>query len=76
MTVKKTIFLSLTVLFRYQRIISTDKYLIFSSVTVLSGYGRKSSAEAPEKEFRGSIRPIMKRLEWPDAVTVLPKAEQ
>ena len=37
-TVKKTIFLSLTVLFRYQRIISTDKYLIFSSVTVLSGY--------------------------------------
>ena len=24
----------------------------------------------------GSIRPIAKRLEWPDAVTVLPKAEQ
>ena len=24
----------------------------------------------------GSIRPIAKRLEWPDAITVLPKAEQ
>ena len=29
-----------------------------------------------ENVQEGSIRPIAKRLEWPDAVTVQPSAEQ
>ena len=45
-----------------------------------NGYCSDRSAHLLRRPYKnvqeGSIRPIAKRLEWPDAVTVLPKAEQ
>ena len=50
------------------------------SVGRLSGYCSDRSAHLLRRPYKnvqeGSIRPIAKRLEWPDAITVLPKAEQ
>ena len=53
---------------------------IRSPILMRVGYYSARSAHLLRRPYEnvqeGSIRPIAKRLEWPDAVTVLPKAEQ
>ena len=53
------------------------RHTSFASCDVLPDIDEDINIEIKDGEKQeGSIRPIAKRLEWPDAVTVLPKAEQ